>query len=287
MDKRDEYAYQTLASLYVEWAHGSSDPTEVTDYLAKAETVINEGLRQVRAREGLWLVSSRIQEILGNKPEYIRALQKAATAPSASIVAKYLLGRAYRRSGDPQNAVQILIPLVEANPEEFRACVELARAMSDLGEPYTKCIAVLKLSTLYGLSDPRFVGILGGMLFMNRDFTEAKEIFAESQRREFPAVEGTRIQFRPRDNATKSPLKLTGQVAAVKIGYAFIDARGFTSFFCPGSKLGRLVMRQGMTVEFEPVFTARGAMADKISVPAPAARLKEAQPSMDSSNSVG
>jgi tetratricopeptide (TPR) repeat protein len=270
MDDRDEYAYQTLASLYVNWAKGSTDPTEVTDYLSKAETVINDGLRLVRVREGLWLVSSQIQSFLGNKPEFIKALQRAATAPSASVVPKYLLGRAYRKSGDPQGAVQILKPLVEATPDEFRACVELARAMSDLGEPYAKCIAVLKLGTLYGLSDPRFVGVLGGMLFMNGDFTEARHIFAESRKREFPAHEESRIQFRPKDSVTKAPLKLTGQVAAVKIGYAFIDAPGYPSFFCPGSKFGRVVMHQGMTVEFEPVFSARGAAANEIIVPAPA-----------------
>ena len=267
MNNKDEYAYQTLASLYVDWAHGSTDPTEVTDYLAKAETVLNDGLRQVRVREGLWLVSSQIQNILGNKPEYMKALQKAATGPSASVVPKYLLGRAYRKSGEPKNAAQILRPLVEANPDEFRACIELARAMRDLGEPYAKCIAVLKLSTLYGLSDPRFVGTLGGMLFMNGEFSEAKDIFAESRKREFPAQEESRIQFRPRDSVTKMSLKLTGQVAGVKIGYAFIDVSGYPSFFCHGSKFGRLVMRQGITVEFEPVFTARGASADKISLP--------------------
>jgi tetratricopeptide (TPR) repeat protein len=269
MNDKDEYAYQTLASLYVDWARNSPDPAEAADYLAKAETVINDGLRQVRVREGLWLVSSEIQNILGNQPEYIKALQKAATGPAAGVVPKYLLARAYRRAGDPQSAIQVLKPLVETNPDEFRACVELARAMRDRGESYAKCIAVLKLGTLYGLSDPRFVGTLGGMLFMNGDFSAARDIFAESRRREFPAQEESRIQFRPRNGT--DPLKLTGQVAAVKIGYAFLDAPGFPSFFCPGSKFGRVVIREGLTVEFEPVFTARGAMADKIAVPVPSA----------------
>ena len=64
-------------------------------------------------------------------------------------------------------------------------------------------------------------------------------------------------------------MKLTGQVTAVKVGYAFIDAPGYPSFFCPGSKFGRLVIREGLTLEFEPAFTARGAMADKITEPVP------------------
>jgi len=274
MNDSDEYAYQRLASLYVDWARNSSDPLEVADYLAKAEEVINDGLRVVRVREGLWLVSSQIQNILGNKPEYMKALQKAATAPSASVISKYLLGRAYRKAGDPQNAVQILKPLVEANPDEFRVSVELVRAMKDTSESYQRCIAVLKLSTLYGLSDPRFVGTLGGMLFMNGNFSEALALFAEARRREFPAQEESRIQFRPKNNA-RMPIKLTGQVTAVKVGYAFVDAPGYPSFFCPGSKFGRIVMTQGLTLEFEPVFTARGAMADKITQPTPTAAVAD------------
>ena len=47
--------------------------------------------------------------------------------------------------------------------------------MEELGEPYSKPIALLKLSTLYGLSDPRFIATLGGMLFLDGEFTEAEE----------------------------------------------------------------------------------------------------------------
>jgi hypothetical protein len=140
--------------------------------------------------------------------------------------------------------------------------------MKELGEPYAKCIAVLKLSTLYGFGDPRFVATLAGMLFMNGDFSESKTIFAESYKREFPGPEAMRIQFRPRDPGTPNePLRLIGEVVAVKTGYAFIDVLGYPSFFCPGSKFGRLVMRPHLKVQFEPAFTARGALADKVQLP--------------------
>jgi predicted Zn-dependent protease len=257
-----------LAALYVDWARQSSDPAEAADYLAKAESVINEGLRLVESREGLWIVSSQIQELLGNTPEYLKALAKAASSSSTSTVAKYLLGRAYRRSGDPANAIKVLKPLIETQPDEFRACVEYASAMRELGEPYAKCIAVLKLSTLYGLGDPRFVATLAGMQFMNGDFSAAKEVFTESYKREFPGPEATRIQFRPRDpDAPGEPLRLIGEVVAVKTGYAFIDVPGYPSFFCPGSKFGRLVMRPRLKVQFQPAFTARGAIADRVQLP--------------------
>src|SRR5712692_9400966 len=49
-NNKDEYAYQGLATLYVEWAKRTDDSTESTEYLAKAEAVINDGLRHVRVR---------------------------------------------------------------------------------------------------------------------------------------------------------------------------------------------------------------------------------------------
>jgi len=265
MNNRDEYAYQGLATLYVDWARRSPDAGEVTDYLGKAEAMINDGLRHVRVRDGLWIVSSQVQEMLGNTPAYMNALIKAADSSSGSIVAKYLLGRAYRNSGEPLKAITILKPIIEANTEEFRVCVEYARAMLAVGEPYSKCIAVLKLSTLYGLSDPRFVATLGGMLFMNGEFSAATEVFAQAYRREFPGSEASRIQFRATDpDMATAPLRLVGTVASVKAGYAFIDVPGYPSFFCPGSKFGRLVMKGGLKVRFEPAFTAKGALADNI-----------------------
>jgi tetratricopeptide (TPR) repeat protein len=266
---RDEYAYQGLATLFVDWAQRMDDTAETANYLARAEAVIAEGLRRVRAREGLWIVSSRIQEILGNTPKYMDALTRAATEAPGGVVAKYLLGRAYRRAGNPKKAIEVLQPLIEAHTDEFRACTECALAMDEIGEPYSKCIALIRLGTLYGLSDPRFVSTLAGMLFLNSEFSEAQAIFKQTQRREFPAPEASRIEFRPRDRSDPTkPMRLTGTIATVKSGYAFIDVPGYPSFFCPGSKFGAVVMRRGLKVEFEPAFNAKGAIADSINLAA-------------------
>jgi hypothetical protein len=137
--------------------------------------------------------------------------------------------------------------------------------MHDKGESYSKTIAVLRMSTLYGYSDPRFVATLSGLLFMNGEFSAAKEVSAESFRREFPAEEAQRIQFRPREPSNRSKnLELSGKVAALKVGYAFIDAPGYESFFCHASRFGGLLMLPGMKVVFEPGFCARGAVVAKV-----------------------
>ncbi len=265
MDKRDEYAYQGLADLYVSWAKRTNDPIEATEYLGRAEAVITDGVRHVRVRDGLWIVSSHIQSILGDTPQYMKALQRAASGTPPSVVASYLLGRAYRQSGNPQQAIDVLRPILEANTDEYRVCIELVRSMEAIGAPYSSCIAVLNLSTLYGLNDPRFVATLGGMLFLNGDFSSAKKTFDAAYKREFPATEANRIQYRPLDrNNLNAPMRMSGTVATVKAGYAFIDVPGYPSFFCPGSKFGKLVIKEGLQVRFEPAFNTKGPQADAV-----------------------
>lgn len=266
MNSRDEYGYQGLAELYLGWARRVSDPDEVTTYIAKAEEEINEGLKQVRVRDGLWIVSSEIKKWLGERPAYLRLLEKAVSESPGSIIARYLLGRAYRDAGQPEKAVAILEKVIRDHPNEFRPCVDYARALLDSGKAYPEAIAVLRLSTLYGLSDPRFVATLGGLLFMNGEFSAADKIFSESIKREFPATELIKIQFRPTNykDGTKVKHQLKGTVTAVKAGYAFIEVPGYPRFFCPGSKFGSIIMRRGMEVTFEPGFSARGAIADNL-----------------------
>jgi pentatricopeptide repeat protein len=176
------------------------------------------------------------------------------------------LARAHYHAGNPAEAVSLLEPLVEANPDEFRACVLLARAQHDLGEPYAKAIAVLQLSSTYGRRDPRFVATLGGMLFMNGEFTEAEKVFDEARERDFSAKDAGRVEFYPNQpGQAGTPLTLQGAVVSVKPGYCFIECPGYPSFFCPGSKYRGMLMTKGKVVTFHPGFSTRGAVADVVS----------------------
>ncbi|MCJ7546299.1 MAG: SIR2 family protein [Deltaproteobacteria bacterium] len=262
---RDEYAYQGIAQLYLDWARRAKDPTESTEYISKAETVITEGLQRVRERDGLWIISAGIQRWIGNQPSQLRALEQAVQSSPGSIVGRYLLGRAYRKSGLPQKALEVLEPIIQNHQNEFRSFVEYAHSMLEAGQAPEKAIAILQISTLYGLSDPRFIATLGGLLFITRNFTDAKKIFEESYKKEFPAIEANKIQFRPNDPQLKNtPLRLSGKVVTVKAGYAFIEVPGFENFFCPGSKFGGLILVPGLNLSFEPAFSARGAIADNL-----------------------
>lgn len=263
---RNEYAYHGLANLFVRWAKRLTSTEEEVEYLAKAEEAIGQGLRDVRNREPLWIVSSDIQHWLGDTPGAMDALAKAVESNPGGVTARYLLARAHYHAGNPAEAVSLLLPLVEASPDEFRACVLLARAQHDLGEPYAKAIAVLQLSSTYGRRDPRFVATLGGMLFMNGEFTEAEKVFDEARERDFSAKDASRVEFYPNQpGQAGTPLTLQGAVVSVKPGYCFIECPGYPRFFCPGSKYRGMLMTKGKVVTFHPGFSTRGAVADVVS----------------------
>ncbi len=261
---RDEYSYQGLAKLYLEWAK-RVDNDESAEYISKSEEIINEGLRKVRIRDGLRIASAEVEHLLGNRPAHLRALEKAVAETPGSVIARYLLGRIYRKSGQSPKAIEVLQPVIKDHPDEFRSCIEYALALLDLGEPYARSIAVLNLSRLYGLSDPRFIATLGGMYFMNGEFTEADKIFAESLKQEFSRSESYIVHFNPRDPADRSrPLREDGLVVNVRPGYAFLDSQRYSKVFCPGSKFGGMRLARGMRVSFEICFCAKGPIADKL-----------------------
>jgi hypothetical protein len=120
------------------------------------------------------------------------------------------------------------------------------------------------MSTLFGFSDPRFIAILGGLYFLEKEFTEAYKVFDESKKRSFTSRELNSVEFRPPtigDNTRA--FRIFGTVTLVKAGYALIESSIYPELICPGSKFGGLNMRQGLRLSFELGFSAKGPILDK------------------------
>ena len=181
--------------------------------------------------------------------------------------AVHLLGRAYRQQGSPQKTIEILEPVIKTRFDEFRSFVTYVRAMLDLGEPYSKCVAVLIQCKLDGVTDPAYVGLLGGLLFMEGKTTEAAKVFEESIRQGFTYDEKIQIQFRPRDPANpKTSMRLSGSVVTVKPNYIFIQTERYPNFISTITKSDGIVLQRGMRVTFQPAFNAKGPHADNVRV---------------------
>jgi tetratricopeptide (TPR) repeat protein len=263
-EPRDEYSYQSLAELYLGWSERAGSEDEVMNYVAKATEVVTEGLRAARSREGLHIVSASIERALGNRPQTLEALKRAVAAAPGSVVARYLLGRELRRAGKLDEAAEVLRELLEGHPEEVGPAIHYAKALEELGRPYSEAIAALQLATLFGMRSPLYVSTLGGMLFMNEEYTEAQRVFSQAQTQNFTFGERAAVNYQPkyRDRTTvQGTLTLEGEVAVVKTGFAFIKVPGLPDIFCPGSKFGDLVMEPRLRVRFKLGFTARGPIA--------------------------
>lgn len=264
LNKRDYYSFESLASLYYDWSRKLSDQDqgEAADYLSKAEETISLGLQTVLNKESLWILSSKIQSYLGNTPKSISSLENAVRTHSSYIIARYILACFYRQNKRPKDALLILESVIKSNTNEFRAFVEYALALLDNGEPYKKAATILELSTLYGMSDPRYISVYGGVLFLDGNFGEAEKVFERSMKHNFPANELYEIHFKPLDPLDKTKiLSLTGEVITVKSGFSLIQPDGYPRIICHASKYRGTMMRQGMRVSFVLGFCAKSPIA--------------------------
>jgi tetratricopeptide (TPR) repeat protein len=264
-ESKDDYSYQSLAMLYLDWAKRVDSEDESADYITKCEQTISEGLRSVRERDSLWVVSSEVKNWLGNQPSRIEKLKKAVSENISSVIPRYLLGRAYRQQGSPEKAMAVLEPVIKTRFDEFRSFVEYVKALLALNEPYSKCIAILSQARLDGVTDPTYVGLLGGLLFMEGQTEDANKIFAESQKQGFSYDEKVRVQFLPRDPSDRTvPLRLLGKVTTVKPTYVFLQTDKYPDFISGTTKVGSTILQRGMEVTFQPVFNAKGAYAENV-----------------------
>jgi hypothetical protein len=101
---------------------------------------------------------------------------------------------------------------------------------------------------------------------MEGDTAEASKLFEESIRQAFSYDEKYRIQFRPSGPGIKAPLQLRGTVITVKPAYIFIQTEKYPNFISRTTRIDKTILQRGMRVSFEPVFSAKGAYADNVTV---------------------
>ncbi len=156
LNDRDEYSTQGLADLYLDWAKriAPHDAAESIDYVRRSEETVREGLAKVRQKEGMYIVSSRIEEFLGDLPEASMSCARQRTSAPDGVIAAYLLGMALRRSGDLQAADAVLSRSLERNPDDPRLARALAVTKVELSKDYSVGISVLGLAALRGPMTP-------------------------------------------------------------------------------------------------------------------------------------
>ncbi len=256
MNRRDEYGYQSLAELYLEWAQKVKSPGESVDYIAKAQETVTRGLDNAVILEGLYIVESKIQQVLGNAPARIEALRTALEESPTSAIVRYLLGRALRAEGQIKEAVQILHDGLEGHPDDPRLAMAYALALQEDGEDYGSSAAAMRLAAHAGSRDAAFVATYGGLLTLAHHDEEAESVWKAARQRGFSPVDQKRIAFKPRRGG--APVVLSGKVTSVSPGYAFIGTTEFGDIFCAGARIGNRRLAREDEVQFELGFNILG-----------------------------
>jgi tetratricopeptide (TPR) repeat protein len=263
--EKDDFGYSGLANLYLGWAKKTKSENDATEYLTKAESVISEALKIVTARTAHLIISAEIQRELGDQPARLGKLREAVSSNSASVIGRYLLARAYRQQGLPQKTIEVLEPVIKTEFREVRAYIEYTRAMLEVGESIKRCSATLMQCKLDGLSDPAFVGLYGGLLYMDGRYEEAKRLWEEAREHSFSPEERIRAQYEPRDPSDQSKkLRLSGTIDGVKSSYVFIKPDDGPTIISAITMIAGTLLQRGMKVTFEPSFSAKGSYAEHV-----------------------
>jgi tetratricopeptide (TPR) repeat protein len=230
----------------------------------KAETVVSQGLKVVSERASLLITSAEVQKDLGNQPARLSKLRQAVDADLASPVARYLLGRAYRDQNLPLKTLEVLDPIIKNDFKEVRSYVEYTRAMLATGESIKKAAATLVQCKLDGETEPAFIGLYGGLLYLDGKYDEALRLWENAKGLDLSDDERTRRQFAPHDHATGTRVRFTGQVVHQKPNYVLIQPDEGPVVISRTTCVDKTTLEKGLKIEFDLSFSAKGPLAKHI-----------------------
>jgi tetratricopeptide (TPR) repeat protein len=261
----DSYGHSGLARLYLNWSRRPKiSDDEATEYLEKAEAVVFEGLKVVSERASLLITSADVQNDLGNQPARLSKLRQAVESDSASPVARYLLGRAYRDQGIPLKTIQVLDPIIKSDFKHVRAYIEYARAMLETGEPIKKACATLSVCRLDGETDSAFIGLYAGLLYLDGKYVEAQKLWDDARELDFSDEERIRRQFIPRDHGTGNKLRFFGVIVHTKPSFVIVQPDDGPSIISKVTAVGGKTLEKGQKVDFELSFSAKAPLAEHL-----------------------
>lgn len=262
----DSYGHSGLAALYFDWSRRSKiSNDEATEYLEKAEGVISDGLKVVSERTSLLIISAEINKELGNHPGRLSKLRQAVESDSVSIIGRYLLARAYREQKQPKKTMQVLEPIIKTYFKEVRSYIEYTRAMLETGESFRKCAATLSQCRLDGETDPVFIALYGGLLYLDGRYDEAAKLWERAKEQNFTYDERIKRQFDPRDPADQTRrLRFPGVVLNTKPGYIIIQPDDGPTVISTTTVVGKTILQNRQRLTFALSFSAKGPFAEAV-----------------------
>jgi tetratricopeptide (TPR) repeat protein len=261
MNRNDHYGYQSLAQLYIDWASRWDDSETFAKNISRCEEIISQGLRFVREKESLLLVSSNLERILGDQPKRIELLNKALIGNPASAICRYLLARDAYHKNEYDGVITLLKPIVENRFDEIRSFILYAIVISIIDKNYARAIAVLTQADPIAWSVPIFIATLGGMYSLSGNTSEAENIFEKAKKQRFPEEEARHIGYIPTNLADPQlEITTTGTVIVSK-SYLLIQSQQFGKFFFASPKIKGSYVKEQTVLKFTVAYTAKSGLA--------------------------
>ncbi len=259
-NRTDDYGYQSLAQLYMDWATRGDNQETFARNISRCEEVISEGLRLVKEKESLLLVSSKLERILGDQPKCIEWLNKALKENPASAICRYLLARDAYYKKDYSRVLTLLKLTIETRFDEVRSFILYATTIAIVEGNYSGAIAIMKQADPIAWSDPTFVATLGGMYSLSGQASDADNVFEKAKEQRFPEEEARQIRFNPINSAGEQCVA-TGTVIVTKAGYLLIQSQQYGKFLCASPKIGGAYVKTQTQLKYTMAYTAKGGVA--------------------------
>ena len=135
--------------------------------------------------------------------------------------------------------------------------------MLDLGESVKKCAATLSQCRLDGATDPSFIGLYAGLLYVSGNFEGAQKVWDDAKSQNFSYEERIKKQYEPReDNGTQMTFR--GMVTAVKPSYLFIQPTEGFDIISSTLVVDGVILKKHDKVEYTLSFSAKGPFAERL-----------------------
>lgn len=147
---------------------------------------------------------------------------------------------------------------------QVRAYVEYTRAMLETGETFKKSAATLSVCRTDGETDASFIGLYGGLLYIDGKYAEAQKLWDDAKELNFSDEERTRRQFVPRDHATGSKLRFAGNIVHIKPSFILIQPEEGPVVISKITGVGGEPLEKGQGVDYELSFSAKAPLAENL-----------------------
>ena len=145
------------------------------------------------------------------------------------------------------------------------AYMEYTRAMLETCEPIKKAAATLSQCRLDGETDSSFIGLYGGLIYLDGKYDEAMKLWNEAKELNFSDEERTRRQFVAYDPLDRSKkLRFSGSVVHPKPTFVLIQPDEGPVIISRMTVVENTILQRGLKVDFELSFSAKGPLAENL-----------------------